>query len=128
MRFVLGCPPGFEFSEELLNTLPDVDCQTMHDPAAAVGDADVVYTDTWTSMGQEQEKEKRVMIFRDYQVNAKLLEAAPSHAIVMHCLPAYRGYEITEDVFDGARSRIIDQAHNRLHAQKGLLAVLYESG
>ena len=84
----------------------------------------MVYTDTWVSMGQEAEKTKRLPIFKPYQINAELLKSAPSHAIVMHCLPAYRGMEITDEVMDGPQSVIFQQAENRLHFQKGLLAVL----
>ena len=97
---------------------------TTHDPAEAVRDADVIYTDTWVSMGQEAEKAKRLKDFAGYQVNEKLLAAAPKHAIVLHCLPAYRGLEITDDVIEGPRSLVFPQAENRLHFQKGLLAVL----
>ena len=86
----------------------------------AVRGADFVYTDTWTSMGQEAEAEERRMIFADYQVNAQLLEAAPD-AFVLHCLPAHRGEEITSEVLDGPRSLVIEQAENRLHIQKAIL-------
>jgi len=91
------------------------------DPYEAVEGADVVYTDTWTSMGQEQEKAMRVKIFEKYQVNSKLMSAAHKDAIFMHCLPAYRGYEVTEDVCDGPQSVIFDEAENRLHAHKAIL-------
>ena len=90
------------------------------DPAEAVRGAGFVYTDTWTSMGQEQEAELRRRIFAPYQVNARLLELAPD-AFVMHCLPAHRGEEITDEVLDGERSIVFDQAENRLHAQKAIL-------
>jgi ornithine carbamoyltransferase len=91
------------------------------DPFAAVRSADVIYTDVWTSMGQESEREERLKEFAPYQVNAKLLAAAPKHAKVMHCLPAHRGEEITDDVLDGPRSVAFEQAGNRLHAQKAVL-------
>ena len=91
------------------------------DPAAAVRAADVVYTDVWTSMGQEQEYERRRRAFAGYQVNAKLLQHAKPDAIVMHDLPAHRGEEITDDVIEGPQSVVWDQAENRLHAQKALL-------
>jgi len=91
------------------------------DPVAAVKDADVVYTDTWTSMGQEEEKEKRVAIFEKYQVNKDLLSHAKKDAIFLHCLPAYRGYEVTEDVIDSPCSVVFDEAENRLHAHKAIL-------
>jgi ornithine carbamoyltransferase len=88
----------------------------------AVRAADVVYTDVWVSMGQEGEKEEREKIFRPYQVNSKLLDHTKPDAVVMHCLPAHRGLEITDDVMDGPRSIVFDQAENRLHAQKAILA------
>jgi len=94
------------------------------DPAALVEGAAVIYTDAWTSMGQEAEAEERRDAFRDYQVNPRLLEAAGPDAVVMHCLPAHRGEEITSDVMDGPRSLILDQSENRLHAQKALLVEL----
>jgi ornithine carbamoyltransferase len=90
------------------------------DPAEAVADADFVYTDVWTSMGQEGERAQRREIFRAYQVNAQLMRGAPQ-AWVMHCLPAHRGEEITDEVLDGERSIVLDQAENRLHAQKAIL-------
>ena len=90
------------------------------DPREAVRGANFVYTDTWTSMGQESEREVRCQLFADYQVNAALLEHAPE-AWVMHCLPAHRGEEITDEVLDGRRSLALDQAENRLHAQKAIL-------
>jgi ornithine carbamoyltransferase len=103
---------------------PELDFASAHDPHDAVREADVIYTDTWVSMGQEAEKQKRLPVFRAYQINADLLKAAPKTAMVMHCLPAYRGVEITDDVIDGPQSLIFPEAENRLHFQKGLLAVL----
>jgi ornithine carbamoyltransferase len=91
------------------------------DPTKAVTGADIVYTDTWTSMGQESEAAIRRKIFADYQVNHKLLSLAKDDAIVMHCLPAHRGEEVTDDVLDSLQSVVIDQAENRLHVQKALL-------
>ncbi|MCL5998462.1 MAG: ornithine carbamoyltransferase [Chloroflexi bacterium] len=96
----------------------------MTDPRAAVENADVVYTDTWTSMGQEAEAAQRAKVFPPYQVNATLLRGAHKDAIVMHCLPAHRGQEITDDVADGPQSALWDQAENRMHAQKAVLAKL----
>ena len=93
------------------------------DPLAAVGGADFIYTDVWTSMGQEDEAERRRALFEPYQLNARLLRGAPD-AYVMHCLPAHRGEEITDEVLDGSRSIVLDQAENRLHAQKALLRML----
>ena len=95
------------------------------DPFEAAENADVIYTDTWTSMGQEEEKAKRVEIFKDYQVNSKLMGVAKKDAIFLHCLPAYRGYEVTEDVIDGPQSVVFDEAENRLHAHKAILVNCY---
>ncbi len=94
------------------------------DPAAAVRGADVVYTDVWTSMGQEAESQKRVAVFRPYQLNTALLRLAKPDAIVLHCLPAHRGEEITDEIIDGPQSAIFDQAENRLHVQKAVLELL----
>ena len=91
------------------------------DPYEAAKDADVIYTDTWTSMGQESEKAARVAIFKDYQVNSELMSHAAKDAIFLHCLPAYRGYEVTEDVIDSPCSVVFDEAENRLHAHKAIL-------
>jgi ornithine carbamoyltransferase len=102
--------------------------QLTTDPYEAVKDADVIYTDTWTSMGQEEETLKRQQLFPPYQVNTKLVSAAKSDVIVMHCLPAHRGEEITDEVADGPHSRVFPQAHNRLHAQKAILVRLLGKG
>lgn len=96
------------------------------DPVEAIKNADIVYTDTWVSMGQEAEKTDRIKIFMPYQVNKELFKNAKSDAIFMHCLPAYRGYEVTEDVIDGPNSVIFDEAENRLHAQKAIMATLMQ--
>ena len=93
----------------------------MHDPAAAVRGADVIYTDVWTSMGQEAEREERLQKFAPFQVNAALLAKAPPHCKVLHCLPAHRGEEITDEVMDGPASAVFEQADNRLHTQKAVL-------
>ena len=93
----------------------------VEDPKQGVKGADAIYTDVWTSMGQEQEAATRHEVFRPYQINAALLAEAPSHAVVMHCLPAHRGEEITEDVFESERSLVFEEAENRLHVQKALL-------
>ncbi len=95
-----------------------------NDPVEAIMNADVVCTDTWVSMGQEAEKAERIKIFGDYQVNAELFAKSKEDSIFLHCLPAYRGYEVTEDVIDGPRSVIFDEAENRLHAQKAVLAAV----
>ncbi|MGM9937222.1 MAG: ornithine carbamoyltransferase [Candidatus Ornithomonoglobus sp.] len=94
------------------------------DPVEAIRNADVVYTDTWVSMGMEAEKEERQRVFMPYQVNKELFAKAAHDAVFMHCLPAYRGFEVTEDVIDGPQSVIFDEAENRLHAQKAVMATL----
>ena len=94
------------------------------DPFEAAEDADVVYTDTWFSMGVEKEKEKRMPIFMPYQVNDEIFSKASADALFMHCLPAYRGFEVTESIIDGSHSVVFDQAENRLHAQKAVLVKL----
>ena len=128
VRFILAAPHGYELPDEdvrrLKSQVPQLDYSTLRDPIAAVRDADVIVTDTWVSMGQEAEKQKRLKDFAGFAVDAKLLSQAPSQAVVLHCLPAYRGYEITDDVMEGPRSLVFPEAENRLHAQKGLLAVL----
>ncbi|MBQ4517313.1 MAG: ornithine carbamoyltransferase [Clostridia bacterium] len=93
------------------------------DPKEAVKDADVVYTDTWVSMGQESEKEEKVKVFGAYQVNKELFSLAKPNAIFLHCLPAYRGMEVTDDVIDGPNSVVFDEAENRLHAQKAVMVM-----
>lgn len=123
-KFVLACPPGYTFDDAFLAKyagLGGPPLEVVHDPRAAVAAADVIYTDVWTSMGQEAEREERLHKFAPFQVNAALLAAAPKHVVVLHCLPAHRGEEITDDVMDGPHSAVFDQAENRLHAQKAVL-------
>jgi ornithine carbamoyltransferase len=128
VKFRIAAPPGYELERELVDRImgqcPTLDFASAHDPKDAVHEADVIYTDTWVSMGQEAEKAKRLPVFRPYQINEDLLAAAPRNAVVMHCLPAYRGVEITDSIIDGPRSVIFQEAENRLHFQKGLLAVV----
>lgn len=128
MRFVLASPSSYELPHEsvdrIMSQVPQMDFTITHDPFDAVREADVIYTDTWVSMGQEQEKAQRLKDFAGFQVDDKLLAAAPAHAIVLHCMPAYRGMEISEGVLEGPRCLAFAEAENRLHFQKGLLAVL----
>jgi ornithine carbamoyltransferase len=128
VRFVLTAPAGYGFDapflEKYRRQFPGAGLEQNGDPRHAVREADVVYTDVWTSMGQEAEREQRLERFAGYQVNAELLALAPAHARVMHCLPAHRGEEITSDVLDGPQSVVFPQAGNRMHAQKALLVWL----
>ena len=127
MKFVLACPAGYELEEGFLESTGG-DARTTHVSGEAVSDADVIYTDTWVSMGQEQEKAKRVKDFTGFQINARLLSNAPKHAIVLHCLPAYRECEITDEAFEIHAKHILDEAENRLHFQRSLLNVLMAEG
>ena len=128
MRFILSCPKGYELKPESIVGLDNDAFQMTSDPRQAAAQADVLYTDTWVSMGQEAEKARRVSDFAGFQVNADLLALAPKGAIVMHCLPAYRGYEISEETFEAHAEVIMDQAENRLHFQRSLLTVLLAEG
>lgn len=123
----VACPPGYEPNMQLAERAKAAkksDITIFHDPFAAVKDADIVYTDVWASMGQEEEAAARKKIFAPYQVNQKLLSAAAPDCIVEHCLPAHRGDEITDDVIDGPHSVVFDEAENRLHIQKAILVTL----
>ena len=128
MRFIVATPPGYQLDsaevDRIMTQVPEMDFETTDDPAEAVRDADVLYTDTWVSMGQEAEKQKRLHEFAGFCIDEALLAKAPKHAIVLHCLPAYRGLEISDAVMEGPQSKVFAEAENRLHFQKGLLAVL----
>lgn len=128
MKFRIASPPGYELETTLLDRLMgqcrNLDFVSAKAPEDVIYDADVIYTDTWVSMGQEAEKAQRVSVFKPYQVNEAMLAKAPKTCMVMHCLPAYRGMEITDAALDGPQSLVFQQAENRLHFQKGLLAVL----
>lgn len=128
MKFNIATPKGYELPGDDLKKIkakmPELEVDVRATPTDAVKDADIVVTDTWVSMGQEEEKAKRVAEFKGFSIDDKLLRHAPGHAIVLHCLPAYRGYEISEAVFESERSKVFQEAENRLHAQKGILAVL----
>ena len=132
LDFTIASPKGYDLSPVVIASAQEFARNSgskfafMKDPIAAAKNADIIYTDTWTSMGQETESKKREFIFLPYQVNSELLSHAKSTAIVMHCLPAHRGQEITDDVADGSQSVIFKQAHNRLHAQKAILVYLLE--
>ncbi len=127
MKMVIASPAGYELSAETIQKANAVapDCvRQINDPHSAVRDADIIYTDTWVSMGQEQEKQKRQADFAGFQVNTELVKSAPAHVKIMHCLPAYRGYEITDEVAESPGSIMFDQAENRLHFQRALLKKL----
>jgi ornithine carbamoyltransferase len=130
LNLSIACPAGYEPNERIIAAAADEadrngsQVELLADPRAAVQDADFVYTDVWYSMGHEEEREARLDVFRPYQVNADLLADAASGVQVLHCLPAHRGEEITDDVLDGPASIALDQAENRMHVQKALLASL----
>ena len=130
----VATPEGFEPSAAMtkaakaLAAISGGSVEVVHDPLDAVAGADAVYTDVWASMGQESEAEDRRKIFAPYQVNQNLFSCAARHAVFMHCLPAHRGDEVTEAVIDSPRSVVFDQAENRLHIQKAILALLLEGG
>lgn len=127
-NFTLASPEGYDMTPRAIEIGKKISLESgstmkfIRDPHEAVKNAHVIYTDTWTSMGQEEEAEKRMAVFPPYQVNQKLVNEADKDVIVMHCLPAHRGQELTDEVADGAHSKIFPQAHNRLHAQKAVLA------
>jgi ornithine carbamoyltransferase len=128
-RVRIASPDGFELSEEArLSVEAGVraggSLELMHDPVEAATGADAIYTDVWASMGQEAEAAARRVIFAPYQVNAALMAHAAAGALFMHCLPAHRGDEVTDEVIDSPASVVFDQAENRLHSQKALLALL----
>ncbi|MCD6513938.1 MAG: ornithine carbamoyltransferase [Candidatus Odinarchaeota archaeon] len=130
MNIAIGTPEKYLPNEKIMKWAlenakkSNSKVEIVHDPKEAVDNADVIYTDVWVSMGMEKEMEERMKIFPPFQVNSKLLSYAKEDVIVMHCLPAHRGAEITDDVIDGPHSVVWDQAENRLHAQKAILSLL----
>lgn len=126
-RFTLACPADYAFSQADIDSFGDAwgkSVRQVHDPAAAVAGADILYSDVWTSMGQEAEREQRLNAFAGYQINADLMGQAARDVKIMHCLPAHRGEEITDEAFESSASIVFDQAENRLDAQKAILRVL----
>jgi ornithine carbamoyltransferase len=126
---VAASPSGFELPRQVCESAAKIarsggGVRVTNDPVEAVSSADAVYTDVWTSMGRESESASRLAVFQPFQVNAALMARAPRHALFMHCLPAHRGYEVTDDVMDSPASVAFDQSENRLHTQKALLALL----
>lgn len=128
LHFCIASPPAYAFDGEDIAAIqarvPGFDICFYKSPTDCVAEADVVVTDTWISMGQEEEKAQRVADFKGFAIDEALMAHAPAHAIVLHCLPAYRGYEISEGVLESDRSKVFQEAENRLHVQKGILAVL----
>jgi ornithine carbamoyltransferase len=129
-NFTVATPEGYDTDPKAIEIAENIARNTgskltfLRDPHEAVKGAHVIYTDTWTSMGQEEETAKRELVFPPYQVNSQLVSEADKDVIVMHCLPAHRNHELTDEVADGTHSVIFPQAHNRLHAQKAVLARL----
>lgn len=130
MDIAIATPEGYACAPEVVNAAMEdaksagTKIDISYDPQQAIAHADVVYTDTWVSMGQEEEKAERIKLFSPYQVNSALMKLADPDAIFMHCLPAYRGLEVSEEVIDGPQSVVFDEAENRLHTQKAIMALL----
>ncbi len=126
MKITVACPEGYEPNSEMVEKAKELGgaVSITHDPMKAAKKADVLYTDVWVSMGDEEEYDQRLRDFKPYQINSKLLEEARHDVMVLHCLPAHRGEEITADVLEGPNSAVFDQAENRLHVQKALLLKL----
>jgi ornithine carbamoyltransferase len=127
MHIILACPKGYEPDPDVLEkarTSSSGQITVIREPAEAAANADVVYTDVWVSMGQEKDAARKKRKFRKYQINGELLSHAKKDALVLHCMPAHRGEEITDEVMDGPQSAVFDQAENRLHTQKALLEFL----
>ncbi len=133
LSLTIATPPGYEPDEQVQSTSRSIgakqnaEIRVVHDPQEAVKDADVVYTDVWTSMGQEEEADQRKQNFNGFQVNQDLLDVARDEVIVMHCLPAHRGEEITDEVIESDQSVVWQQAENRLHTQKALLMHMFDA-
>jgi ornithine carbamoyltransferase len=134
MDMNVGCPEGYLPNQNIFEKASKIAQENgthlhlVSNPNEAVRDVDIIYTDVWVSMGDEKEKEKRERIFRPYQVNSNLVKRAKPDCVVLHCLPAHRGQEITDDIINGEHSIVFDQAENRLHAQKALMVRLLEKG
>lgn len=123
IKFFCASPKGYEMKREIVKTLKNKIVETK-DPGKAAHDADIIITDTWISMGDEKEKKSRLKVFPPYQINTSLMKKAKPNAIFMHCLPAYRGFEVTDKVIGGPQSVVFDEAENRLHVQKAILLFL----
>jgi ornithine carbamoyltransferase len=128
-KFAVACPAGYEPNKQIENRAlrRGAKIAVTQSVTEAVRGADVIYTDVWASMGQEWDAATRLKAFQDYQVNSRVVKMAKEDAVVMHCLPAHRGQEITDEVIEGPQSIVFDQAENRLHAQKAVMAWLLEA-
>jgi ornithine carbamoyltransferase len=129
MDMAIACPEGYEPDPDVLDRARNGsagELLLLRNPKEAAGRADVIYTDVWVSMGQEQEAEKKKVKFTEYQINSRLLQCARNDVTILHCLPAHRGEEITDEVIDGPSSAVLDQAENRLHTEKALLEFLIQ--
>jgi ornithine carbamoyltransferase len=130
MNITLGCPKGYEPDSRVVEQAKEeakrtgCEVKVIHDPKEAVKGADVIYTDVWASMGKEKEREERLKILKPYQVNPQLVQGAKEDYLFMHCLPAHRGEEVTDEVADSRNSVILDQAENRMHTQKAVMALI----
>jgi ornithine carbamoyltransferase len=126
MKITVACPEGYEPNYDIVLKAKELGAvvNVIYDPMKAAKKADILSTDVWVSMGDEEEYDQRLCDFKPYQINSKLLEQARHDVMVLHCLPAHRGEEITADVVDGPNSAVFDQAENRLHVQKALLLKL----
>ncbi len=132
LKFAIAAPEGFHLDNAFIDILhkevPGVEFFQGNSPADALKGADIVYTDTWVSMGQEKEKQERINAFKGYQIDGKMMSVAKPTAIFLHCLPAYRGFEVTDEVMESPQSMVFEEAENRLHFQRTLLAVLIGNG
>ncbi|HOC03670.1 MAG TPA: ornithine carbamoyltransferase [bacterium] len=127
VRINVSAPEQYSVSDKIINSMKNPELlKVSKDPYAFIHNSSVIYTDTWVSMGDDAEKKQRFEIFKPYQVNSQLLEKAPHDFLFMHCLPAHRGQEVTDEVIDGKNSVVLQQAENRLHIQKAILWFLYE--
>ncbi|MCM8771787.1 MAG: ornithine carbamoyltransferase [Candidatus Omnitrophica bacterium] len=124
----ISCPSEYMPDEKVLKNIKNKNLlKISENPEDFVEDADIIYTDTWVSMGDEKERERRLKVFQKYQINNKLLKKAKKDFLFMHCLPAHRGEEVTDEIIDGPNSIVFDQAENRLHCQKALLVFLFQN-
>jgi ornithine carbamoyltransferase len=130
MDFVAGCPKGYQPNPDLTKKAKEIakknrcTVSVVEDPKVAAKEADVLYTDVWVSMGEEDEAAQRERVFKPYQINSDLVALTDNDSIVMHCMPAHRGMEISAEIIDGDRSVVFDEAENRLHAQKAIILTL----